>query len=263
MRTAVLPDVTRMWGLTVGPPFEHDGETAWVAPARDADGRDLVLKLGDRHFEVAHEADGLRLWQGDGAARLHAAHDFDEVTALLLERCRPGTPLGQVLPEPAQDEVVAGLLRRLWRPAGAPFRPLRDMCDQWAAEFEQKQAAQPDALDPGLAREGMRLFRELPRTAAVEVLLCTDLHGGNILAAEREPWLMIDPKPYLGDPCYDVLQHMLNCDRLVSDPAPFAARLADLLDLDRERVALWQFARCVRESIRQPKLRAVAARIAP
>jgi streptomycin 6-kinase len=40
------------------------------------------------------------------------------------------------------------------------------------------------------------------------VLLCTDLHADNILAALRAPWLVIDPKPYAGDPAYDVRQHM-------------------------------------------------------
>jgi hypothetical protein len=53
------------------------------------------------------------------------------------------------------------------------------------------------------------------------VLLCTDLHGDNILAAQRELWLVIDPKPYVGDPAYDLLQHMLNCeDRLAAAPWP-------------------------------------------
>lgn len=52
------------------------------------------------------------------------------------------------------------------------------------------------------------------------MLLCTDLHGDNILAAQRESWLAIDPKPYLGDPAYDTLQHMLNCEgRLAAHPA--------------------------------------------
>jgi streptomycin 6-kinase len=40
-------------------------------------------------------------------------------------------------------------------------------------------------------------------------LLATDLHTGNVLAAQRQPWLMIDPKPYVGDPCYDLGQHLL------------------------------------------------------
>ena len=262
MRTAILREVTRRWGITVGQPFEHDGETAWVAPARGSDDQDLVLKLGTRHFESTHEADGLRFWQGDGAVRLHAAEEFGEITALLLERCRPGRQLGQLLPEPDQDVVVAGLLRRLWRPAGEPFRPLSQMCDAWAAGFERRFT--PEVIDPGLAREGLALFRSLPRTATSQVLLCTDLHGGNILAAGREPWLMIDPKPYVGDPCYDVLQHLLNCRaRLGADPAGLANRMAGLLDQDAERVRLWLFARCVQESGGWPGLAEVAARLAP
>ncbi|HEV2780457.1 MAG TPA: aminoglycoside phosphotransferase family protein [Actinophytocola sp.] len=264
MHTAVLREVTRRWGLTVGPPFEHDGEWAWVAPARDGAGRELVLKIVKWFADTEHEADGLRLWDGDGAVRLYAAREYGEAKALLLERCVPGTQLKQALPEPEQDLVVAGLLRRLWRPAGAPFRPLSQMCDEWAAEFEQKYAAAPDAVDRGIARAGIGLFRSLPRTASTDVLLCTDLHGGNILAAEREPWLVIDPTPYVGDPAYDVVQHMLNCDeRLAADPAGLATRMADLLDLDPERVTLWLFARCVQESPEWIELRQVAARLAP
>jgi len=64
---------------------------------------------------------------------------------------------------------------------------------------------------PGLARAGIQLFRMLPTTANKTVLLCTDLHAENVLAAEREPWLVIDPKPHLGDPTYDALHAMLNC----------------------------------------------------
>jgi streptomycin 6-kinase len=262
----VVRAVSRRWGLTVGEPFRHDGECAWVAPVRDAHGTGLVLKLGWYHTEAVHEADALRLWDGDGAVRLHASATLDGTSALLLERCEPGTTLKQAMAEPDQDVVVAGLLRRLWTdpPAGHPFRPLAQMCDLWAEEFEERFARTPGALDPGLAREGMRLLRLLPRTADEHVLLCTDLHGGNILAARREPWLAIDPKPYFGDPAYDVVQHLLNCDqRQASDPAGMAARMADLLDLDPDRVALWFFARCVRESVGWVKLREVAAQLAP
>jgi streptomycin 6-kinase len=69
------------------------------------------------------------------------------------------------------------------------------------------------------------------------------------LAARREPWLIIDPKPYVGDPAYDVLQHMLNCeDRLAADPAALAARMAGLAGVDTARVRQWLFARSVQES---------------
>ena len=75
---------------------------------------------------------------------------------------------------------------------------------------------------------------------------------------------MIDPKPYVGDPAYDVAQHMLNCDeRLATDPAGMCARMADLLELDRDRVRLWLFARCAQESVDSPTLGAVARRLSP
>ena len=110
------------------------------------------------------------------------------------------------------------------------------MCAAWAEEFEAAYVAAPpaDRIDSGLARAGIGLFRELPGTAATRVLLCTDLHAGNILAARREPWLVIDPKPYVGDPAYDMLQHMLNCeDRLAAEPAALADRMAALAGLTR------------------------------
>ena len=262
---AIIRTAERMWSLRAGEPFQPGGETAWVAPVHDATGAPLVLKVGWRHTEAAHEADGLRAWAGNGVVRLHAASDFDEAIALLLERCVPGTPLSW-RPEPEQDTVIAGLLRRLWiEPGdGHPFRPLRLMCQQWADRFEQRAGSGAARLDPGLARAGIALFRELPATAADQVMLCTDLHAGNVLAAVREPWLVIDPKPYVGDPAYDPLQHMLNCEeRLRSDPRGLARRMADLLDLDKDRVLLWLFARCVQESADWPSLAEVARRVAP
>jgi streptomycin 6-kinase len=256
--------LVREWSLAVDAPFAPGGQTAWVAPVRDRAGAERVLKVGWRHPEAEHEADGLRAWAGHGAVRLHAAGCTADATVLLLERCRPGTPLA-VRPEPEQDQVVAGLLRRLWllpTPPESPFRPLRDMADQWAAELEEQVTARPDLIDPGLARDGMALFRALPAEADRAVLLVTDLHAGNVLAAQREPWLMIDPKPYVGDPAYDGTQHLLNCaERLHADPTRLADRMAGLLQVDRVRLRRWLFARCVLEAPREPALSEVARRI--
>lgn len=267
---ATLPATIRQlearWSIAVGEPFQPGGQTAWVAPLRGGD-TDLVIKVLWRHPEAEHEADGLRAWDGHGAVRLHAACEVSaETTALLLERCRPGTTL-LALPEPEQDRVVADLLRRLWieATAGHRFRSLQAMCDLWADEFERKREVTGSAgLDLGLVREAMTLFRELPAGAEREALLCTDLHAGNVLAAEREPWLVIDAKPYVGDPTYDALQHMLNCDaRLHADPRGLVRRMAELLGLDAERLALWLFARCVQESPEWPQLASVARTLAP
>jgi len=128
-----------------------------------------------------------------------------------------------------------------------------------ADQFERKTSP----LDPDMSAAGDRLFRDLARNAEGAVLLCTDLHAGNILASEREPWLMIDPKPYIGDPTYDALQHMLNRERLMSDPLRLVERMAGLLDLDAQRLRLWLFARCVIEAPDWPNLGQVARALAP
>jgi len=267
---ALIAEFTSRWSLTPEAPFATGGSASWVAPARTVAGDRVVLKLGWTHTEALHEADGLRLWNGSGSVRLIDAHVAGQTTALLLEICEPGTPLSRALPEPERDVVVAGLLRRLWiqPPAGHPFRPLALMCQEWATRFEnddaQARARGEEHIDPGLARAGIALFRELSRKAERSVLLLTDVHHDNVLAAEREPWLVIDPKPYVGDPAYDTLQHMLNFpDRLAADAGGFADRMAGLTGLDPERVRLWLFARCVQESLQWPELREVATTLAP
>ena len=266
----IVADLAGRWSLRVGRPFQPGGNASWVAPARDAAGQHLVLKAGWRHDEAEHEAAGLRAWDGRGAVRVFRSLVTGDTSALLLEACEPGTPLEGALPPREQDAVVAGLLRRLWTgpPAGHPFRPLAEMCERWADEFERRYSAArargSDELDPGLAQAGIELFRQLPATAGHPVLLCTDLHHDNVLAAAREPWLVIDPKPYAGDPAYDPLQHMLNFPgRLAGDPGGFAARMAGLLGLDAGRLRSWLFARCVQESVGVPHLRAAAVQLAP
>lgn len=259
----LVTELADRWSLLVDEPFEPGGQTAWVAPARTAAGEDVVLKVAWRHPESQHEADGLLEWAGDGTALLHARHDDGQTIALLLERCLPGVELCNAEAEPRQDEIVAGLLRRLWREpaAGHPFRPLHDMCSAWADEYE----ADPNpALDPGVARDGVALFRSLPADSERNVLLLTDLHAENVLAAQREPWLVIDPKPYIGDPAYDPLQHLLNCrERLTADPHSLADRMAELCGVEPERFRLWLFARCVVESSWWPEMADIATRLAP
>jgi len=244
-----LPDVMRnlahKWSLTLDAPF--DGEEvscSYVAAVVRADGTRAVMKIGMPHMEGGHEIHGLRFWDGDPTVRLLMADD--DLGAMLLESCEPGTVL-RTLPECDQDVVISGLLRRLWRAPSAqhPFRPLSDLTEYWS---DQTLAHIEQWPDTGLVREGLRLFEALPRTAPIEVLLATDLHAGNVLRSEREPWLVIDPKPFVGDPAYDATQHLFNCRaRLRSDPDETIRRVTDLLGVDRERVRLWTFARAAAE----------------
>jgi streptomycin 6-kinase len=241
----VLGKLERLWALT--PDALLDGEEpscSYVAAVRSAHGTAAVLKIAMPHMEGEHEICGLRFWDGDPTARILKAND--ELGAMLLERCRPGTTL-RALPEFDQDRVIAGLLPRLWRTPSPPhpFRSLSTLTEYWTAGTMSQIEHWPDA---GLVREGLRLFKELPRNATRDVLLATDLHAGNVIRAEREPWLVIDPKPFVGDPAYDATQHLLNCHRrLQLDPDGTIQSFADLAGIEHERVRLWTFARAAAE----------------
>jgi streptomycin 6-kinase len=115
------------------------------------------------------------------------------------------------------------------------------MIDLWCQETIAQRRLWPDA---GLVQEGLRLMKELARPAPADVLLATDLHAGNVLRSEREPWLAIDPKPFVGDRSYDPVQHVINCEtRLHRNPAGLVERIAGLTEIDPCRLRLWVFAR--------------------
>lgn len=136
------------------------------------------------------------------------------------------------------------------------LRPLAHMCEWWADDAAQRFAKNPSGLPAEVIDGGLDLFRRLPVEYDGEpVLLATDFHHHNVLAATEHPttapedWVAIDPKPYVGDPHYDLVQHMLNFDgRLAEDPVGFAERMAVLTGLDPERAVRWLFARCVQEA---------------
>ena len=232
--------VLEQWSLRLEQAKNHPAGTASVVLlVRRSDNSPAVLKLGMPHMEAEHEVRGLRHWDGDPTVRVLEADEARN--AVLLERCVPGTPLTQ-LPEMEQDVVIAGLLSRLWRvpPEPGVFRPLDAMLRAWGREAQRASKVS----DQALMDEGLRLFEELPRTAGEAVVLATDLHAGNVLKSGRRPWLVIDPKPFVGDPAYDLVQHLLNCgDRMKSDPKGTVRRLSDLTGQDEERVGLWVFAR--------------------
>jgi len=232
------------WSLRTGPPFDHANVTcSWVAAVDRADRTSAVLKLGMPHMEGAHEIQGLRFWKGDPTVQLLEADD--DLGAMLLERCQPGDTLHSE-PERTQDVVIATLLKRLWRRPGPSdglhhFRPLSEMLKYWSNETLAQADHWPDS---GLVSEGLRLLQVLGKPSPTDKLLVTDLHAGNVLRSEREPWLVIDPKPFFGDTAFDVVQHLHVCEaRLRADPVGMVKRLADLAEVDAERLQLWTFAR--------------------
>lgn len=195
--------------------------------------------------ESEHEADALELWDGRGAVRLFASDPSRG--ALLIERCRPGTQLWTLSEEEALG-AVAPVFRALHRPAPAehPFRLLADEAARWAEELPRDWEASGRAVDRSVVDEGMTLARELAASQPELAVCHQDLHGGNVLAARRAPWLAIDAKPLVGEPAFDTasflrdqrpwLLEQPNARRIVARRLDV---LSDALGLDRDRMRGW------------------------
>ncbi len=240
----LIADFERRWSITVGPPFPNLSYN-YVAPARRADGSQAVLKLGVPNPELLTEIEALWLCGGQGMVLLLEADP--ERGALLLERLVPGTPLA-MLPDDQQATIVAAaVMRRLWRPL--PARHTFPSVAKWASGLQRLRARFGGGTGPlpsALVARAEVLFRDLLASSAPPVLLHGDLHHDNILAAQREPWLALDPKGVAGEPAYEAGALMLNPS---PQPAAVLSRRADILSealgIDRQRILGWSFAQAV------------------
>lgn len=239
------------WELTLERVFEPGGQISLVVYVRRADGTPAVLKLGLPAPETAQEHAALAHWDGRGAVRLLAAAPDGE--AMLLERLHGEVPLLSLAESKAMLEAT-GTLQRLWvaPPEGHAFISVADYVTGLCATLRSRRelAAAADLrplLDEALATAG-----ELLGSGTEELLLHGDFHHGNVLAAERSPWLAIDPKPLVGERAYDLA--WLAQDRLetlAGVPGPQAAarrrlqRLSDAVEVDRERLRGWTLFRTV------------------
>jgi streptomycin 6-kinase len=233
----LVSECVDLWDLRLGEPYAA-GAAGFTARAELPDGTPAVLKLIYPHREAEHEAAALQHLGGVGTVRL-LAHDRER-WALLLERCEPGTPVWQVGGDGALD-VIVELLPRLWKPAGAPFRPLADEAAWWVEQLpgEWERAGRP--VERALLDAGIDALRELPKSQDDQVLVHQDLHGENILAAQREPWLVIDPKPLVGEREFALapVVRSFELGDTRRDVIRRLDRLSSELGLDRERARWW------------------------
>jgi streptomycin 6-kinase len=225
---ALADEVAADWGLTLGKPYVQ-GYVGYVVRAETAAGAPAVLKVSFPDRETEQEPDALERWAGNGAIRLLRRDDARH--AMLLERCEPGTSLASAGGDAALDAMI-DLLPRLWSVPADGFHTLADEVDWWIENRLERHRYGDVAI--GLARELVPTQGEL-------VLAHQDLHGDNVLAAEREPWLVIDPKPLAAEREYGVLALVRSPELGHSkrDVLRRLDRLSEALALDRDRVRGW------------------------
>lgn len=231
------------WSLDVGEPFPY-AFAALTLPATRSDGSHVVLKIQFPDRESDHEADALEAYAGEGAVRLLARDP--ERHALLLERCEPGTPLMDLGADAALD-VAIELLPRLWKPAGAPFRALADEAAWWAGDLPDRWVRAGEPFERTLLDAALEAIRTLSATQGEPVLVNQDMHAQNVLRAEREPWLLIDPKPLVGEREFGIAALVRGRELGHSRDAVIHRldRSSAELGLDRERARGWALAQTI------------------
>ena len=248
---AIVEECVDRWELRLGPPFEP-ARIALAVPVTLPDGEPAVLKVNFSVPESKAEAQALSHWQGRGAVQL-IAYD-EERRALLVERCLPGTSIASNEDLDAADRIAASLLRRLWRPPleDHTFRLLEDVAAAWTRTLHEGWERLGRPMERSLVDRALEAVDDLSPTQPTQVVCHTDFHGHNVLAASREPWLAIDPKPIVGEPAFDAASWLVRERRWRLRRPGSVRRMRRSLDfaaaeltLDRERVRAWATAHAV------------------
>ncbi|GAA2636578.1 aminoglycoside phosphotransferase family protein [Streptomyces axinellae] len=255
------------WELSLERIVSPGGRSSVTALVRQADGSPATLKLlapdgAPAPVRAAREHEALTAWHGLGAVQVLRAAPEEGV--LLLERLRREVSL-RSLPEAKATLEAVSVVRRLWVPV-APGHGFETVAAHTGTEAALMRSAVPLDAEPLVAaaleaRE--TLLAEPPEGRPV--LLHGDFRQGAVLASssppgsgERAPWLTVGPDPLVGEPAFDLAR--LARDRLHDLMAASGAaaqtrrrihKLADSLDVPRERVRLWALYRAVESAVRQ------------
>ncbi|GGX43356.1 aminoglycoside phosphotransferase family protein [Streptomyces chryseus] len=230
------------------------GEASLVLPVLRKDGTRAVLKFQMPREETAAARIGLRTWNGEGTVRL-LDHD-PESSTMLLERLDGTRTLTSIEDDDVAMSILAKLQARLVS-VRAPhgLRSLGDIATDMLEHVPHAVTALADPSDQQLLRGWASAVADLVGEPG-DRMLHWDLHYDNVLAAEREPWLAIDPEPLAGDPGFDLWPALDSRwdDVVATGDTPRVVRrrfdlLTETLGLDRARATGWTLGRLLQNSL--------------
>ncbi|MEV6398632.1 aminoglycoside phosphotransferase family protein [Streptomyces sp. NPDC051907] len=244
-------------GLEVERVVAPGGRSALVLLVRRPDGEAAALKLCPPAAAPGLERAALEHWDGWGAVRLLSADDADD-GLLLLERLHTEVSL-RSLPEAKALLEAAGTVRRLWvePPADWQAHGFETVAERTARQAGAVRAFGEDPSAAALVSAALAVRDELTALPPEVVLLHGNFRQGKVLAADRTPWLAVGPEPLVGERAYDLARLARDRveDLIASSAGASAARrrvnkLADSLEVDRERLRGWTLFRAVESAVR-------------
>lgn len=243
-----LDELAARWQLTLQPPFKLSYN--YVAPVIRADGTTAVLKIGYPSPELLTEMETLRLYNGRFACQLLASDPTQY--AMLLEQIQPGQPLWSLADDEAETKAAAQLMQQLWQSISAEDHPILPTLARWTGALLRLGDYFEDGFGPfprRLVETAVSLRAELLADDIPPMLLHGDFHHENVLTAQRQPWLALDPKGVIGDPAYDVGAYLYNpITKHVAEKNLIARRIdifSEILNIDRQRLISWGIVQAV------------------
>ncbi|WP_405858083.1 aminoglycoside phosphotransferase family protein [Streptomyces sp. NBC_00090] len=228
------------------------GRSSLVLLVRRSDGSPAALKIAPPLARPDLERDALAHWSGWGAVQL-----LDETAegGLVLERLHPEVSL-RSLPEAKALLEAAGTVRKLWVDP-----PVEHGFESVAARTERQAAAmEPYRADPAvgdLTAAALAAREELVAAPSESLLLHGCFRQGKVLAGDRAPWLAVGPEPLVGERAYDLarlvrdrVEDLVGASAGASTARRRVNKLADSLDMDRERLRGWTLFRAVESGTR-------------
>ncbi|MFI2645945.1 aminoglycoside phosphotransferase family protein [Streptomyces sp. NPDC018610] len=231
------------------------GRSSLVVLVRTADGTPAVLKLAPPRARPAGELAALAHWGGRGAVRLLDGGSADE-GVLVLERLHPDVSV-RSLPEARALLEAADTLRRLWvTPPDDAGRLFETVAERTGRQAEAMRAGTPPEAEE-LVAAALAAREELLAAPPEGLLLHGTFRQSKVLAGDRVPWLAVGPDPVVGESAFDLARLVRDrVEDLIASPSGPAItrrrikRLAESLEVDRERLRGWTLFRAVESGVR-------------
>ncbi|MFE2281954.1 aminoglycoside phosphotransferase family protein [Streptomyces sp. NPDC059454] len=257
---AKLPEVARgavaQRELTVERVQVPGGRSSLVVLVRTAGGTPAVLKLAPRRARPESERAALAHWGGLGAVQLLEPVPGATEGVLLLERLHPDVSV-RSLPEAKALLEAAGTLRRLWvdPPEGHGFETVAERTERQARAMRASAAADPEVAP--LVEAALTAREELLAAPPEHRLLHGTFRQSKVLSGERMPWLAVGPDPVVGEHAFDLARLVRDrVEDLIAQASGATTtrrrvkRLAESLEVDRERLRGWTLFRAVESGVR-------------
>ncbi|EMF27471.1 aminoglycoside phosphotransferase family protein [Streptomyces pseudogriseolus] len=232
------------------------GRSSLVVLVRAADGTPCVLKLAPLRARPESERVALAHWNGRGAVQLLEPVSEGAEGVLLLERLHPDVSV-RTLPEAKALLEAAGTLRRLWvdPPEDFVFETVAERTGRQAKAMRAGADAAPEVAP--LVDAALSAREELLESPPERRLLHGTFRQSKVLSGDRMPWLAVGPDPVVGEHAFDLARLVRDrVEDLIAQPSGATTtrrrvrRLAESLEVDRERLRGWTLFRAVESGVR-------------